>query len=87
MCRSAQSDACGAQTNPGPFLPLTLTLATTLRGARGRQGQSCHTYIANEVYVHIWKIFLHVRAIIVGVEVDREPLLLKDLTFDRTLDF
>ena len=50
-CRSAQTN------NPTPDLTLTLTrtLAPTLwgagpRSARGRQGQSCHTRIANEFY-------------------------------------
>ena len=51
MRRSAQHDVHGAQTNPIP--DLTLTLAATLRGARGRQGQSYHIYTANGFYVHI----------------------------------
>ena len=35
MCRPAQNDVCGAQTNPTPDLTLTLTVTVTLGGARG----------------------------------------------------
>ena len=53
MCRSAQNNVRGTQTYPTP--DLTLALAATLRGARGRKGQCCRTFIANKIYVHISK--------------------------------
>ena len=68
MCRSAQNDGCGAQTNPTPDLTLALTLTLTLTltqpnptlwGARGLLSRSAGAVLSLRANLKT----LHVRAI------------------------
>ena len=66
MCKSAQNDACAAQTHPTPDLTLTLTVVTPTQPptqpfggvevcSRGRQGQY-YVFRANVKTLHVCAI-------------------------------